>query len=181
MLAETEIILIPYSNQAEKSILHILINELSNGRWTRFQAAVAFARQSGNYDDLLDSLVRFAKARCSIQITFGADSFGAETRGSDYDAIFRLLTLFKGNPNVRFYLYHEKGRTFHPKLYLFSNEEKHEALLIIGSSNWSEGGFLRNIEANVSIKLDLTQASHQECYQSLQTAFLKYWQEPATE
>jgi HKD family nuclease len=180
MLAETEIILIPYSNQDEKSILHILINELSSGKWTKFQAAIAFAKQSGNYDSLLDSLVRFAKAGSSIQITFGADSFGAETRGSDYNAIFPLLTLFKGNPNVRFYLYHEKGRTFHPKLYLFSNEEKHEALLIIGSSNWSEGGFLGNIEANVLISLDLTQEPHQKHYQSLQTAFLKYWQEPVT-
>jgi HKD family nuclease len=58
------------------------------------------------------------------------------------------------------FLYHDKkrSRTFHPKIYLFSNVPNNNALLIIGSSNWSAGGFHDNIEANVIIELDLKDA-----------------------
>ncbi|MFW9973207.1 MAG: hypothetical protein ACFFDF_23690, partial [Candidatus Odinarchaeota archaeon] len=41
------------------------------------------------------------------------------------------------------------------KLYLFSNEEKSRALLILGSSNWSKGGLVTNVEANILVNFDL--------------------------
>lgn len=43
-------------------------------------------------------------------------------KGSDFDAIKALLDDFGHLPTVRVYLYHEKSRTFHPKVYLFDAE-----------------------------------------------------------
>ena len=43
--------------------------------------------------------------------------------------------------------------TYHPKLYLFNNEKK--VKFIIGSSNLTEGGLKKNIEANVVIETSI--------------------------
>jgi PLD-like domain len=172
--AEVEVIILPYSAETG-TIGHLLLKELSSGKWQRFQSAVAFARQSGNYQEIVDAIRAFAASGGKVELTFGADAFGTEGRGSDYEAIDMLLSEL--GENVEVFLYHEKGRTFHPKLYLFSNEETNEARLVVGSSNWSQGGFFSNIEANVVITLDLTQPDHRKCYGGIQTLFADYWKE----
>ncbi|SRR6266496_4884064 len=173
MQANVELIILPYSAEGDATIGHLLVKELSGGRWNRFQAAIAFAKQSGSYAELLDALRAFVADGRRAEITFGADVFGTDARGSDYEAIRTLLS--QTGDDIHLFLYHEKGRTFHPKLYLFSNDEN--ALLIVGSSNWSQGGFFSNIEANVLIDLDLTQMDHRECYEHIQRIFATYWQE----
>jgi len=179
MLTKTEVLILPYAGENSRTILHLLIDEFSSGRWTLFQSAVAFAKQSGNYEVLMSAIAEFLKQGATVEMTFGADVFGREVKGSEYEAVERLLTEFKDQANAKFFLYHEKGsRTFHPKVYLFSNAEAQRALLIIGSSNWSAGGFHDNIEANVCVELDLTEADHSSCYERLQSYFSEYWQEP---
>ena len=160
MLTRTELIILPYSGADGRTILHLLIRELTNDRWTRFQSAVAFAKRSGNYRELLESMSTFLNKGGTIEMTFGADVFGSDVRGSELEAIETLLNEFKDHANARMFLYHDKkrSRTFHPKIYLFSNVPNNNALLIIGSSNWSAGGFHDNIEANVIIELDLKDA-----------------------
>jgi len=112
-------------------------------------------------------------------MTFGADVFGRDVKGSEYEAIEKLLEDFQDQPNAKFFLYHEKGsRTFHPKIYLFSNMVTRQALLIVGSSNWSAGGFHDNVEADICVELDLAKADHLSCYQRLQLYFSEYWQGP---
>ena len=175
MHAEIEVIILPYFADGEKTVGNLLAEALSSGKWERFQSAVAFARQTGNFDEIVSALRVFASKGGKVEMTFGADTFGTEGRGSDYQAIHTLLSELKEDAEV--FLYHEKGRTFHPKLYIFSNEVNKEALLIVGSSNWSQGGFFTNIEANIVVKLDLTQAEHLACYEHVQTLFKDYWQE----
>ena len=87
------------------------------------------------------------------------------------------MTKMKKFPDVKFYLYYEKSRTFHPKLYLFSNEDEKHALIIVGSSNWSHGGFVDNVEVNVIVNLDLTIADHKACLDNINQYFINYWQE----
>ena len=180
MLTHTELIILPYAGEAGKTILQLLIREFTNDRWTLFQSAVAFAKRSGNYKELLEAMSDFLNKGGRIEMTFGADVFGADVRGSELDAVETLLEEFKGRENAKLFLYHDKkrSRTFHPKIYLFSNVADDSALLILGSSNWSAGGFHDNVEANVVMKLDLKDAEQSECYRNLQTYFSDYWQEP---
>ncbi len=151
-----EFLALPYSAAAGRSILHVLIEELRSGRWNMFQAAVAFVNRSGDYPDLLDALKEFGEQGNRIELTFGADSFSGEAKGSDYEAVEELFQMLQGLPAATVYLYHEKARTFHPKAYLFSDEDDDAATLLLGSSNWSEGGFSKNVEANLLVRLDLT-------------------------
>ena len=177
MNADVRILLLPYDSAENKSLLHILIQEFQEGGWTNFKSAVAFASQSANYPDLLDAMATFAENGGNIQMTFGADVFAGNIRGTDYEALKTLVDKLTGFPTVELYIYREKGRTFHPKLYLFSNEDESRALLIVGSSNWTRGGFINNIEANVLVNFNLIESEHQECYQNLNSYFEEYWKE----
>ena len=179
MLTNTEVIILPYSGEAKRTILHLLIDEFGSDKWTLFQSAVAFAKTSGNYEELLKAIATFLRSGGRVEMTFGADVFGRDVKGSEYEAIEKLLSEFQNQPNAKFFLYHEKGsRTFHPKIYLFSNPKTNKALLLVGSSNWSAGGFHDNVEANISVELDLTKADHLSCHQQVQSYFSVYWQGP---
>jgi HKD family nuclease len=178
VLAETEILIQPYSSKQGLSLLDILIRELQCGKWSRFQAAVAFIKQSGNFPELVEAIHQFVGCGGTVEITFGADVFGG-AQGSDYEAVRLLLSEYHGSPNVRLFLYHEKGRTFHPKTYLFSDEHETRALVIVGSSNWSDGGLVANVETNVLIWLDLSAEDHRRCYESLVHHFVAFWREGA--
>lgn len=178
MFADIELLILPYCAADKRSVLHILIDELGNPDWSRFQAAVAFAKATGNFPDLLGAMRGFAQRGGGIELTFGADGFSGETRGSDYQAIDEVLAAIGDEPTVRVHLYHELGRTFHPKVYLFSNVEQGKAVLIVGSSNWSGGGLHDNIEANVLIRLDLATSEHRKVFDDIQFCFATYWTEP---
>jgi HKD family nuclease len=175
MLAHTEFIILPYASKEGMSILHILVEELRNGGWEAFHGAVAFAKQSGNHATLLDALTTFARRGGTISLTVGADVFGATCRGSEYEAVETLLEKFEPYPAAKLYLYHERRRTFHPKLYLFSNEAEDRALAIVGSSNWTEGGLAENIEANVLVRFDLAQADHRAEFEKVKRTFELFW------
>jgi HKD family nuclease len=172
-----EVLIFPYTATRGRSLLSLLIDELKSHRWDRFQAAVAFAKASGNYQDLLNAQLAFAQSGGKVELTFGADRFGPESLGSDYQAIEGLLQALDSQPTVRVTLYHEEGRTFHPKLYLFSNAVQRKALLVVGSSNWSSGGFFDNVEANVALTLNLQLGAHRQIYDPVQRCFEDYWKE----
>ena len=173
---KAEILLFPYDAAKNKSLFHRLIEELNSGGWTRFRAAVAFARVSGNSGELLDALVNFASSGGTVSLTFGADTFGGNA-GSDLQAIEQLVNRLEPYPNAVIHLYHEIGRTFHPKIYLLDHEANEEALIIVGSSNWSKGGLADNIEANILIYLSLSVEEERELYDRLEYCFANYWTE----
>jgi HKD family nuclease len=177
MLAETEFIILPYASQRGRSILHLLVEELRNSEWDTFRGAVAFAKQSGNDVRLLEALAEFAKGGGTISLTVGADVFGPSSRGSEYDAVETLLETFNPYPAAKLYLYHEGRRTFHPKLYLFSNETAGRAMAIVGSSNWTEGGLAENVEASVLVRFDLTQEEHRTTFDEVKGTFERFWTE----
>lgn len=176
MYTDVELFVFPYDAlNGSRSLLHLLIDELGKDDWSHFQAAVAFAKSSGNFPALLDALLTFAAKGKMIDITFGADRFSGESKGSDYEAVEEVLAKLKDQPTANVYLYHEVGRTFHPKVYLFSNTSTQRALVFIGSANWSEGGFGQNVEANVLLRLDLSKADHKACFDKIRTHFDQHW------
>lgn len=172
-----ELLLLPYDSANGKSLLHRLIQEIEAGSWTRFRAAVAFIRSSGNHEKLLAALVAFASEGKTVELTFGANTFGGEAAGSELDAIAGVLDNLDELPSVRVFLYHEQQRTFHPKIYLFDAEKEGRALLVLGSSNWSYGGLVNNVEANVVIRLDLVDDGDRRLYDRLVECFTRYWTE----
>ena len=54
------------------------------------------------------------------------------------EAVEVLVNELHEYPSARIFAYHERGRTFHPKIYLFEGAAKCE--LIIGSSNLTSQG-----------------------------------------
>ena len=109
-------------------------------------------------------------------MTFGADTFGADS-GSDFQAIEQLVSRLEPYPNATIHLYHESGRTFHPKIYLLDHAANEKALMVVGSSNWSYGGLAGNIEANILIHLSLNIKEEREIYDRLSYCFANYWTE----
>ena len=112
-----------------------------------------------------------------MALYFGRDALKVLKGTVFYDALKDLLERLEKYEQVRIFLYHEKIRTFHPKLYLFSNLDEKKGILIIGSSNWSRGGFTHNIEANALINLDLSDPEHLESFNEIEEYFKPYWQE----
>lgn len=167
----------PYHSQTGQSLLDLLVAELDSGLWTKLQIAVAFLRQSGNFSKLLEAMQKFLTQGGVITLTAGADSFSGQADGSDYEAVGGLLSNLGGFSDFYLYLYHEPHRTFHPKIYLFSNDD--QAVLFIGSSNWSRGGLFNNVEANLRLHLDLQSANHREQFEVLQGYFRDYWADVA--
>lgn len=175
--AEVELLVLPYSAATGLSVLHRLVTELESGAWERFWCAVAFGKQTGNFPALLTALKQFVDSGGEASITFGADVFSGQAKGTDYDAVHALLTTLDASPTFSLHLYHEVGRTFHPKVYLFDNATTEKALAIIGSSNWSDGGLVNNVEANTLVHLDLSDNSHGNFHEDLVKLFHEYWRE----
>jgi hypothetical protein len=171
-MPEADVLILPYDSADGRSLIHILIRELGNADWTHFAAAVAFVNSSGNCQELLRAIDAFAGRGGIVDLTFGADSPGGE-QASEYQAILDLLTLLDGKQNAHVYLYHEPGRTFHPKIYLFYNAA--QALMIVGSSNWSYGGQFNNVETSALLKLELSSGPDAAILAKVLRHFTEYW------
>jgi Predicted HKD family nuclease len=174
MRADVDLIFLPYDDRSQKTLADVLVKELREGDWTEFRAAVAFARQTGNFEELQAALQKFCDNGGTIRLTFGANIF-EHTEGSDYDAIATLLKALENYPNAQIYLFQDPNRTFHPKVYVFNNVGA--ALLIIGSSNWSDGGFINNVEVNPVIRLNLDNKPEADLFARVIEIFEKYWTE----
>lgn len=177
MRADVEVLFLPYASASGDSLAVRLIQHLRSGQWTRFRAGVAFAKSTGNVPELVTALSEFANAGHSVQLTFGADTFSGENPGSEYDAIRTLVHGLAERTSASVSLYREQGRIFHPKVFLFDAEGENRALLVAGSSNWSEGGLIRNVEASVLVSLDLTRPEHLELYRHAVSIVERFWQE----
>lgn len=176
MANDKELLLLPYDSAQGSSLISRLIDELESGAWTRFRVAVAFARATGNAKELVAALLGFAARGGQVQLTFGADTFGPDA-GTDLQAIELLTSALGAFQSAEVFLYHEPGRTFHPKVYLFDNETAGRALLIVGSSNWSRQGLGENVEANVVLHLALTCDGDAAVYEAITNCFEVYWTE----
>ena len=71
---------------------------------------------------------------------------GVDLNGTSQEVLKEILDW---NMDVKIVKHRHPGHTFHPKLYLF--EWDHQAILMVGSNNFTEGGFFRNYEGAVRI------------------------------
>jgi hypothetical protein len=93
---------------------------------------------------LSQQLASFLRGGAEISIVVGIDLENTTREG-----LAALLDLEQYG-HCETYVYHnEASSVFHPKLYLFRNEE--EARLIVGSNNITEAGLYVNVEAGLQI------------------------------
>jgi hypothetical protein len=78
---------------------------------------------------------------------------GIDLQNTTREGLQALLDLEKHGRSETFVYHNEAGSIFHPKLYLFRNEE--EARLIVGSNNITESGLYVNVEAGLQVDTEV--------------------------
>jgi HKD family nuclease len=123
---------------------------VSNATYTRMRTAIAFASRDGV--SLLAKAIGTRTEPLSIKMVVGLDGHITEPK-----AIEQLSNLF---PNeVRCFESLEADTMFHAKTFCFDDEQdKGHFALLIGSSNLSVAGLLKNREGGLLLKLDAGEA-----------------------
>ncbi len=157
-----ELILQPWSKRTMGDILRSAFKGES-GSYERFDAAVAFVKRSG-IQHVADSIREFAGQGGGIRIVVGIDQHGTSAEG-----LSDLLEAVGDHGTI--WICHDSDLyvTFHPKLYVFKGTT--EALLIIGSSNLTEGGLYSNDEASIVCSLDTNVPDDLGLLQQIEAAF----------
>ncbi len=133
---------------------HIICEELRSEkadslRWQTAEIAVAWANLSG-LNRVFDSLRYFLSEGSRVRVTVGLD-FGRTT----FEGLERLLELEQDTDMSTHVFFDENPAcTFHPKVFLFSNDE--EAHLLVGSNNMTGAGVETNVEAALSFSGDVS-------------------------
>jgi hypothetical protein len=78
---------------------------------------------------------------------------GIDIQNTTREGLQALLDLEQYGQCETFVYHNEAGSIFHPKLYLFRNEE--EARLIVGSNNITQSGLYVNVEAGLQVDTDV--------------------------
>ena len=109
-------------------------------RWHTVEFAVAWSNYAG-VNRVFDSVRKFLSEGGRVRATVGLD-FGSTT----YEGLGRLLEVGHGADMTTHVFFDENTAcTFHPKIFLFSNDEA--ARLLVGSNNMTGAGLETNIEA----------------------------------
>jgi HKD family nuclease len=111
--------------------------------WDRLDIAVAWVRASG-MAYLSERLANFLQHGGQLSVIVGID-----LQNTTREGLQALLNLEHYGRCETFVYHNEAGSIFHPKLYLFRNEE--EARLIVGSNNITESGLYVNVEAGLQV------------------------------
>jgi HKD family nuclease len=115
--------------------------------WDKLDIAVAWVRASG-MAYLSDRFAKFLSHGGQLSIIVGID-----IQNTTREGLQALLDLEQHGRCETFVYHNEAGSVFHPKLYLFRNEE--EARLIVGSNNVTQSGLFVNVEAGLQVDTDV--------------------------
>ncbi len=115
--------------------------------WDSLDIAVAWVRASG-MAYLSERLSNFLRLGGSVSVIVGID-----LQNTTQEGLEALLDLEQFGRCETFVYHNEAGSIFHPKLYLFRNEE--EARLIVGSNNITEAGLYVNVEAGLQVDTEI--------------------------
>ncbi|HEY7338932.1 MAG TPA: phospholipase D family protein [Bryobacteraceae bacterium] len=115
--------------------------------WDNLDIAVAWVRASG-MAHLSNCFANFLRLGGHLSVVVGIDIQNTTREGLE-----SLLELEQHGHAETFVYHNEAGSVFHPKLYLFRNEE--EARLIVGSNNITQSGLYVNVEAGLQVDTDI--------------------------
>ncbi len=146
----------------------LLRENLCHHKWRVFRAAVAFAKISGT-KHLCPHLPKFLQTG-DVKLSVGIDH-----NGTSFEALDALLASLGKNGEA--YVFHNEAQsTFHPKVYLFANDEAAECF--IGSGNLTEGGLFTNCEVFAHLKLDRQDTADSQLLTAVEI-MLDSWSNPA--
>jgi len=133
----------------QKTLGTEISKSLRSGKYSDFKVAVAYARDSA-ISRIYNDLTEFAKNGGKTSVIAGIDQ-----GNTSYQALVNMKTFAKDS----LYIHHDRNIniTFHPKVYLFGNQETEK--IIVGSSNFTAGGFFLNYEANIEVTLDNSESA----------------------
>ncbi|WP_404353436.1 DEAD/DEAH box helicase family protein [Exiguobacterium aurantiacum] len=126
---------------------------------TEIYMVVAFAQVSG-VKELSASLRKASERGAQIRILVGDYLYL-----TDPDALDMLFQI----PNVELRLYRSKGRSFHPKAYLFRTIES--GTFFVGSSNLSHSALNHGVEWNVEIPSNVSEEVFEESVDAFHELF----------
>jgi hypothetical protein len=115
--------------------------------WDTLDIAVAWVRASG-MAYLSDRLANFLGNGGRLSVIVGID-----IQNTTREGLQALLDLEQYGKCETIVYHNEANGVFHPKLYLFRNEE--EARLIVGSNNITQSGLYVNVEAGLQVDTDV--------------------------
>lgn len=136
--------------------------------WDTLDVAVAWVRASG-MTHLTDSLETFLSHGGRLSVIVGIDLQNTTREGLE-----ALLALEQFGAAETFVYHNESGSVFHPKMYLFRNEE--EARLIVGSNNLTQAGLYVNVEAGLQVDTQPTAAIISQALDALSS-----WKDTSTD
>lgn len=142
-----------------------LLEGFAQPDWTEFRGASAFVKRSGT-KHIKGAMKAFVARGGVIRFTAGVDAGGTSEQG------LRDLLDAVDNGTGIFVYGNGSSSTFHPKVYLFRNNQA--AHLVVGSGNFTEGGLYTNYEASILLKLDLSVPADQEILDAV-TESLDIW------
>lgn len=148
-----------------------IINQLKSKKFKRLSVAVAFVKASG-VSRIKEALKDFVDNGGQVRFVVGIDH-----QGTSIEGLQSLINLFGINAEI-WVIHNEDKRespTFHPKIYLFENDEFAEVL--IGSNNLTKGGLFTNYEVSVSLRLHQVNLEEKELWEKLQSAFTDWCRE----
>lgn len=121
-----------------------LLRALEDTRFTRWQGLYAFASAKGAVAAFGDeSFEAFLARGGEVDLVVGLDAV------TNPAALLKLREHISSAVRVSVFASARAGAIFHPKLSVFAGHD--EGRLIIGSGNFTEGGFRRNYEAFVTV------------------------------
>lgn len=130
-------------------------------KWDGADFAVAWVNNSG-INKIFDQMRGFLIEGGRIHVTVGLD-FGSTT----FEGLGRLLELEQeGDMTSHVFFDENPACTFHPKMFLFRNEEA--ARLFVGSNNITGAGLETNIEAALSFTGDISNETIQSALDVLE-------------
>lgn len=144
-----------YNLEENTSAAEELINLFNSDKYNKFTCLVAFASYGG-ITALTPHILKAKSNNIKIKIILGIDQ-----KCTSKEALEEVLSW-----GVDSYIYYTLNTNiFHPKVYLFENSDYYT--LIVGSSNLTEGGLVRNVECSLLVQ-DMQGTS-------VHSAFYAYW------
>ena len=121
-----------------------LRESIDSGEWKKFDFAVAWVRRTG-IRHLEPSLRSFLRSGGVLRGIVGVD-----LENTSHEGLQDLLGICADGDGQVFVYHNESIVTFHPKVYLFSNDTR--ASLIVGSNNLTEAGLYLNTEVGLQVE-----------------------------
>lgn len=124
--------------------------------------AVAFLKNSGV--KLFEKhIIEHIEKGKELTIVCGLDFFQ-----TDPNALKYLNNLTKSHNNLKLLIQeHSENKTFHPKMYVFFNKDK--VSLIVGSANFTNGGFTSNFEISLYNEILIGSEEYTELINTINT------------